>query len=87
MIYIIFAYIYCTAVIAGEDNPHHYFIATQDVELRRKLRRIPGRLGIGHENFIIIHTGVPLLYINRNTLVLEGASNASHDQAKQVVNK
>ena len=33
-----------------------------------------------------IHTGVPLLYINRNTLVLEGASDASHDQAEQVVN-
>lgn len=53
----------------GKDNPHHYFIATQDVELRRKLRRIPG---------------VPLLYINRNTLVLEGVSDDSRDQAEQI---
>ena len=27
---------------AGEGNPHHYFIATQDTELQRCLRRIAG---------------------------------------------
>ena len=56
MIYNIFVCIYCTAVITGEDNPHHYFVATQDVELRRKLRRIPGKVAIGCENFICTYT-------------------------------
>ena len=72
----------------GEDNPHHYFVATQDVELRRKLRRIPGIrvMNTITETYLCMHSGVPLLYINRNTLVLEGVSDASHDQAEQVVN-
>ena len=34
---------------------------------------------------IHVHTGVPLLYINRNTLVLEGVSDDSRDQAEQVI--
>lgn len=42
MIHLFFIWIHCC--YTGEDNPHHYFIATQDVELRRKLRRIPGNL-------------------------------------------
>ncbi|XP_065910465.1 rRNA-processing protein UTP23 homolog [Dysidea avara] len=59
----------CFTSLIGNDNSNHYFVATQDVELRRKLRRIPG---------------VPLLYINRNTIVLEGVSDTSRDQAKQI---
>ena len=73
-------------LLLGQDNAHHYFVATQDVELRRKLRRIPGEYNwpLINNTLINVHTGVPLLYINRNTLILEGVSDNSRDQAEQV---
>lgn len=30
------------ATCTGEGNPHHYFVASQDPELKRKLKRMPG---------------------------------------------
>jgi len=46
----------------GQRNAKHYIVATQDVEFRKRLRRIPG---------------VPLIYMNRTVLVLEKPSEAS----------
>ncbi|KAK5781194.1 rRNA-binding ribosome biosynthesis protein UTP23 PWA37_002125 [Arxiozyma heterogenica] len=44
------------------ENKHRYVVATQDIKLRRKLRRVPG---------------VPLLHINRSVMVMEPLSDAS----------
>ena len=55
----------------GDDNSHHYFVASQDPELRGRLRELPG---------------VPLLHIIRNTMVLEKPSDSTHDRAEQVRN-
>ncbi|KAK8440284.1 Small subunit processome component [Candidozyma auris] len=44
------------------ENKHRYVVATQDVELRRKLRGVPG---------------VPLVFMNRSVMVMEPASNAT----------
>ncbi|KAK1257077.1 hypothetical protein QJS04_geneDACA019252 [Acorus gramineus] len=32
----------CIASIVGQDNPEHFFVATQDSDLRKLLREIPG---------------------------------------------
>jgi hypothetical protein len=50
------------AAFAGTD----FAVATQDVELRKQLRRIPG---------------VPLLYTNRSVMVLETVSHASRSHS------
>jgi U3 small nucleolar RNA-associated protein 23 len=55
----------------GEDNSHHYFVASQDPELRGRLRGLPG---------------VPLLHIIINTMVLEKPSESTQDRAQQVRN-
>ncbi|CAK9436455.1 uncharacterized protein LODBEIA_P10130 [Lodderomyces beijingensis] len=43
-------------------NKHRYIVATQDAELRKRLRRVPG---------------VPLIYMNRSVMVMEPLSDAS----------
>lgn len=48
--------------MVGHRNNKKYVVATQDVELRKRLRRVPG---------------VPLVYMNRAVLVLEKQSDAS----------
>ena len=53
----------------GEGNPHHYFVASQDPELRGELRKRPG---------------VPLLHIIRNTIVLEKPTVTSQHKAEEV---
>lgn len=50
--------------IVGERNDQRFVVATQDVELRKRLRQIPG---------------VPLIYLNRAVPVLEKQSQASVD--------
>ncbi|EMG48871.1 UTP23 rRNA-processing protein UTP23 [Candida maltosa Xu316] len=47
--------------IKGE-NKHRYVVATQDLNLRKKLRKVPG---------------VPLIYMNRSVMVMEPISDAS----------
>ncbi|KAI5948774.1 hypothetical protein KGF57_005172 [Candida theae] len=47
--------------IKGE-NKHRYVVATQNLDLRRKLRQVPG---------------VPLIYMNRSVMVMEPLSDAS----------
>jgi hypothetical protein len=61
-------------MIAGSSkagpSPKHYFFATQDQEMRNALEQIPG---------------VPLLYLNKVTLVLSNTSKASLNYNNQVI--
>ncbi|KAL6942481.1 Small subunit processome component [Hanseniaspora vineae] len=45
-------------------NKHRYVVVTQNIDLRRKLRRVPG---------------VPLVHINRSVMVMEPLSDASKE--------
>lgn len=49
--------------IIGETNRHKFIICTQDVELRHQLQQIPG---------------VPLIYMNKASFVIEPPSRTSH---------
>ena len=51
------------------ENKHRYVVATQDINLRRRLRRIPG---------------VPLLHMNRSVMVMEPLSDASARISKKM---
>lgn len=59
----------CIKDLIGLDNPHHYAVAAQNVELRGALREI---------------LGVPLILINRGVLVMEQPSKATIDQARKI---
>ena len=48
--------------LIGSRNRHKYIVATQDEQLKEKLRRIPG---------------VPIIYANKTSLMLETPSSAS----------
>lgn len=54
----------CVESIVNVDgvNKHRYIVATQDHELRKKLRKVPG---------------VPLVYMNRSVMVMEPLSKVS----------
>lgn len=49
----------CLVEVIGEKNPEHFFVCTQDVDLRKKLQELPG---------------VPLIFGLRNALLLEPPS-------------
>ncbi|XP_068646134.1 rRNA-processing protein utp23-like [Aristolochia californica] len=57
----------CIQDIIGENNSEHFFLATQDVELRTELREIPG---------------LPLIYGLRNALFLEPPSTSNRQYVK-----
>lgn len=57
----------CITDIIGENNPEHFFVATQDADMRKKFQEIPG---------------VPLIYGLRNALLLEPPSSFQHQFAK-----
>uniref|UniRef100_M1TD96 Maternal effect embryo arrest 21 n=1 Tax=Dimocarpus longan TaxID=128017 RepID=M1TD96_9ROSI len=57
----------CIMDVIGEKNPEHFFVATQDVDLRKKLQEVPG---------------VPLVYGLRNTLLLEPLSASQRQFVK-----
>lgn len=59
----------CIAGVVGPENKHKYVVATQDVELRKKLRLVPG---------------VPLVYISRSIVLLETPSEKSLNKKKEV---
>ncbi|KAJ7379442.1 Small subunit processome component [Desmophyllum pertusum] len=59
----------CILSMIGADNPNGYFVASQDRALRSRLQKVPG---------------VPLLFINRNTILLEKPSTASHQASDKV---
>lgn len=52
----------CILKLVGKKNRHHYFIATQDVLLRERLRYIPS---------------VPLIYFKHNLMTLDPPSDAT----------
>ncbi|WVZ19877.1 hypothetical protein V8G54_007199 [Vigna mungo] len=49
----------CIKEVVGENNSEHFFVASQDTDLRKKLQEVPG---------------VPLIYGLRNALFLESPS-------------
>lgn len=57
----------CITEVIGEKNTEHFFVATQDAELRKKFQEIPG---------------VPLIYAIRNALFLERPSAVQQEFAK-----
>ncbi|KAK6159452.1 hypothetical protein DH2020_006766 [Rehmannia glutinosa] len=59
----------CITEVIGENNSEHFFVATQDAELRKKFQEIPG---------------VPVIYGLRNALFLERPSTFQHEFAKTV---
>ncbi|KAI8823059.1 Fcf1-domain-containing protein [Fimicolochytrium jonesii] len=62
----------CIAEIIGETNKHNYCVATQDLPLRSKLRKIPG---------------TPLIYINKSVVILEPPSLATTEWVKEMEKK
>ncbi|KAG2177051.1 hypothetical protein INT43_007707 [Umbelopsis isabellina] len=58
----------CIREIIAKDNPHNYCVASQDIELRKELRKIPG---------------VPLIHINRSVVVLEPPSSATKQKIEE----
>ncbi|KAM8967390.1 rRNA-processing protein UTP23 homolog [Pelodytes ibericus] len=60
----------CLLSMTADNNPHHYFIATQDQELATKIKK---------------RAGVPLMFIIQNTMVLDKPSpkSVAHVQAAQ----
>lgn len=59
----------CLRQIIGEVNKYNYCIATQNLELREKLRQVPG---------------VPLLYIKAHMVILEQMSAATRKKKAEV---
>nr|GMC81098.1 rRNA-processing protein UTP23 homolog isoform X1 [Ipomoea batatas] len=57
----------CITEVIGENNPEHFFVATQDADLRKMLQQIPG---------------VPVIYALRNALFLERPSTLQQQFAK-----
>lgn len=55
------------ANISG-NNKHRYIVASQDIDIRRKLRRVPG---------------IPLVHISRAVMVMEPLSDASAKISKR----
>lgn len=62
----------CIQSIIGESNSEHFFLATQDSELRKKFREVPG---------------VPVIYGLRNSLFLEQPSLNQRDFVKSTEEK
>ncbi|WCJ42342.1 PIN domain-like family protein [Euphorbia peplus] len=58
----------CIRDVIGESNSEHFFVATQDFELRKKFWEVPG---------------VPLMYGLRNALLLEPPSSFQHKFVKK----
>ncbi|GKV40867.1 hypothetical protein SLEP1_g48465 [Rubroshorea leprosula] len=57
----------CILDVIGQNNPEHFFVATQHVDLRNKLQEVPG---------------VPLIFALRNALFLEPPSSFQHQFVK-----
>lgn len=58
-----------SVVDVNGKNKHRYVLATQDIEIRRRLRRVPG---------------VPLVYMNRSVMVMEPLSSASEKVSREM---
>ena len=62
----------CLKDLISSNNPHHYCIAAQDIELRKDLRKIPG---------------VPLIFILRDTVLMEPPTEKCLEIAKKMEKK
>ncbi|KAJ8409845.1 hypothetical protein AAFF_G00219040 [Aldrovandia affinis] len=59
----------CLVSMLDSNNPHHYFVASQDQELTSAVKKVPG---------------VPLMYIILNTIVLDKPSLCSVTHVRAV---
>jgi rRNA-processing protein FCF1 len=59
----------CIASLVGVKNRHQYFVASQDTELRARLRAVPG---------------TPLMYLTRTLIVMEHTSEESMAQLEKI---
>ena len=62
----------CISKLIKKNNPNGFFVATQDHELREKLRS---------------KAGIPLLHVNHNVVVLEKPSAASVEASEKIDSK
>ncbi|KAJ2142300.1 hypothetical protein IW136_002004 [Coemansia sp. RSA 678] len=60
----------CTGEIVGPTNQHNYCVATQDDELRKKLRKI---------------SGMPLIHISHSVVVLEPVPKQAKEESLEQV--
>ncbi|GAA5941591.1 rRNA-processing protein UTP23 [Sporobolomyces koalae] len=61
----------CMTAMAGEDNKNRYVIATQSLDLRTKLRKVPG---------------TPIIYIARSVVLLETPSDQTMNKKQSMEN-
>ncbi|KAL5576551.1 hypothetical protein UlMin_018250 [Ulmus minor] len=59
----------CIAEVIGENNPEHFFVATQDNDLRKKFQELPG---------------VPVIFALRNALLLDSPSSFQRQFVKNL---
>ena len=57
------------SLVEQNNNPNHYIVATQDVQLRKRLRHYPA---------------IPLLYVHYNVMIMEPPGGASKDAARLI---
>ncbi|KAG9156440.1 hypothetical protein Leryth_024204 [Lithospermum erythrorhizon] len=70
----------CLTEVIGEKNDEHFYVATQDAELRRKFHEF---LNLTHPRISWPQIpGVPLIYALRNSLFMEKPSTMQHQFAK-----
>ncbi|THU61535.1 hypothetical protein C4D60_Mb07t24320 [Musa balbisiana] len=62
----------CVESVIGEANSEHFFVATQDADMRKKFREVPG---------------VPVIYGLRNSLFIEQPSAQQRQYAKSTEEK
>lgn len=62
----------CVRDLISKSNPHHYCVAGQDLELRKELRKI---------------AGVPLIFILRDTVVMEAPTAKTIEITRTIENK
>ncbi|GLT73477.1 hypothetical protein SLA2020_453340 [Shorea laevis] len=57
----------CITEVIGQNNPEHFFVASQDTDLRKKFHEVPG---------------VPIIFALRNSLFLEPPSSFQREFVK-----
>jgi U3 small nucleolar RNA-associated protein 23 len=57
------------SLVEQNNNPNHYIVATQDVQLRKRLRHCPA---------------IPLLYVHYNVMIMEPPGEASKNVARLI---
>ncbi|KAG1359547.1 rRNA-processing protein UTP23 [Cocos nucifera] len=62
----------CIESVIGEGNSEHFFVATQDADIRKKFREVPG---------------VPVIYGLRNSLFIEQPSALQREYVKSTEGK